>query len=261
MEHALLAARDGMVAEVLVTPGAQVEAGAALVRLEDEADDHPASLSPDPLDAQRCGCCNELGVEFSLVVHPFDKTLRSDRVPDAEPGGPGARAGDGRRGDLGNGRDHRGAVRTVSRAGLGRPPGAIDRPDWLIWVHFAETISQHSAALTQQHIALYEDAMRTPIVMQLEAKRLEKCYAAIEARLSTPVENRDYLLTTGFSAADISVGQAVYMARHFAAIERLSRSRRNGMQRITDRPAFQASLPPGGAELLYARDFYPAWEG
>ena len=36
MEHALLAARDGVVAEVLVTAGAQVEAGAALVRLEEE---------------------------------------------------------------------------------------------------------------------------------------------------------------------------------------------------------------------------------
>ncbi|MEP5732492.1 MAG: biotin carboxylase N-terminal domain-containing protein [Sulfitobacter sp.] len=34
MEHALLAARDGIVAEVLVQEGAQVEAGAALVRLE-----------------------------------------------------------------------------------------------------------------------------------------------------------------------------------------------------------------------------------
>jgi len=33
MEHALLAARDGVVAEVLVGTGAQVEAGAALVRL------------------------------------------------------------------------------------------------------------------------------------------------------------------------------------------------------------------------------------
>ena len=35
MEHSLLAARDGVVAEVLVEAGAQVEAGAALVRLED----------------------------------------------------------------------------------------------------------------------------------------------------------------------------------------------------------------------------------
>lgn len=37
MEHTLTAARDGVVAEVLVAPGAQVEAGAALVRLEEEA--------------------------------------------------------------------------------------------------------------------------------------------------------------------------------------------------------------------------------
>ncbi|MEO3413813.1 acetyl/propionyl/methylcrotonyl-CoA carboxylase subunit alpha [Roseovarius sp. CAU 1744] len=37
MEHSLLAARDGVVAEVLVSEGAQVTAGAALVRLEDEA--------------------------------------------------------------------------------------------------------------------------------------------------------------------------------------------------------------------------------
>ena len=35
MEHTLLAARDGVVAEVLVEAGAQVEAGAALIRLED----------------------------------------------------------------------------------------------------------------------------------------------------------------------------------------------------------------------------------
>mmetsp|Transcript_22728 Transcript_22728/g.37563 ORF Transcript_22728/g.37563 Transcript_22728/m.37563 type:complete len:645 (+) Transcript_22728:4972-6906(+) len=37
MEHALLAARDGVVAEVMAVTGDQVSAGAALVRLEDEA--------------------------------------------------------------------------------------------------------------------------------------------------------------------------------------------------------------------------------
>ncbi len=36
MEHALLAARDGVVAEVLTGEGAQVEEGAALIRLEEE---------------------------------------------------------------------------------------------------------------------------------------------------------------------------------------------------------------------------------
>ena len=36
MEHSLTAARDGVVAEVLASAGDQVEAGAPLIRLEEE---------------------------------------------------------------------------------------------------------------------------------------------------------------------------------------------------------------------------------
>lgn len=42
MEHSLLAARDGVVAEVLVAAGDQVTAGAALVRLEVEEEETAA---------------------------------------------------------------------------------------------------------------------------------------------------------------------------------------------------------------------------
>ena len=49
MEHTLTAGRDGVVAEVLVAEGAQVEAGAALVRLEDGGDDPAAPRAPGPL--------------------------------------------------------------------------------------------------------------------------------------------------------------------------------------------------------------------
>jgi len=38
MEHSLVAVRDGIVAEVLVTQGSQVEAGAALIRLQEESE-------------------------------------------------------------------------------------------------------------------------------------------------------------------------------------------------------------------------------
>lgn len=202
---------------------------------------------------------NELGIDHEVVVYPFDKTLRSAQYLSLNPVG--------RVPTL----EIDGEVMWESLAcvqflcdkfpesGLGRDPGSLDRPDWLTWVHFSETISQHTAALTQQHIALYEDKMRSPIVMRLEAKRLEKCFAAIDARLSTPVENRDTLLTSGISAADICVGQAVFMGRHFVALDGFP-SMAAWYGRLAERPAFKASLPPEGAELLYKREFYPAWE-
>ncbi|MBM9594119.1 glutathione S-transferase family protein [Roseitranquillus sediminis] len=201
----------------------------------------------------------ELGMPYQVVEHPFDRSLRSEpylmlnpvgRVPSLAMDGEVIWES--------------GAIIEVlcerfPERGLGRLPGEIDRPDWLIWLHFAETISQHVAALTQQHIVLYEDAMRSPVVMRLEAKRLEKCYGAIERRLSSPVENRDYLLTSGFSAVDIAVGQAVYMARHFARTEAFPEVSA-WYARITERPSFAAALPDA-EHRLYERDFYEPWEG
>ncbi|MEM6372876.1 MAG: glutathione S-transferase family protein [Pseudomonadota bacterium] len=202
---------------------------------------------------------NELEVPFRLVVHPFDKSLRRPEFLSLSPAGrvPALEI-DGER------MFETGAITEVlcerhSPDGLGRSAGSLGRMAWLVWVHFAETISQHAAALTQQHVVLYEDHMRSPVVMKLEAARLKKCYDAIEARLSTPLENRDYLLTSGFSAADISVGQAVYMARHFAPLDDHAETAA-WYARICARPAFEASLPDADGRL-YEQEFYPAWEG
>lgn len=203
---------------------------------------------------------NELGVDFELRVHAFDKSLRSPDYLTLSPAGrvPALEMD-------GEVLFESGAILQVlcerfPEAGLGRLPDDPDWPDWLVWLHFAETLSQHIAALTQQHVVLYEDYMRSPVVMKLEAARAAKCFDAIEARLSTPIENRDNLLTSGFSAADIAVGQAVYIAKHFVRLDgwpELSR----WYDRITARPAFLASLPPEGAERLFTRDFYEAWNG
>ncbi len=199
----------------------------------------------------------ELEEPYEVVEHPFDKSLRAEdylalhpvgRIPALEMNGETLWES--------------GAIMEVlcerfPERGLGRSPGEPDRADWLIWLHFAETISQHVAALTQQHIMLYDDAMRSPVVMKLEAKRLEKCYAAIERRLSASVDNRDCLLTSGFSAADIAVGQAVYMARHFTRLDGFAETGA-WYERITSRPAFKAALP-GKGPRLYQRDFYEPW--
>ncbi|KIN73008.1 Glutathione S-transferase [Sulfitobacter guttiformis KCTC 32187] len=197
---------------------------------------------------------HELGIAFEVVKHGFDKSLRAPdyllkspagRVPALELDGAAI--------------FETGAITEVlcelfSPEVLGRPAGHAERAQWLIWVHFAETISQHAAALTQQHVALREDHMRSPIVMKLEAARILKCYAALDARLA----GRDYLLDGGFSAADVSVGQAVYLAKFFAHIDGFA-AVKSWYERITARAAFVASLP--GDETLFAGTFFEPWEG
>lgn len=199
---------------------------------------------------------NELDVEFQVKLRAFDKSLRDPEYLTLSPAGrvPALEIDGERMFETGAITEY--LCERFSPERLGRPAGAPDRMAWLVWVHFAETISQHAAALTQQHIALREDHMRSPIIMKLEAGRIKKCYDALEARLSTPVENRDYMLTSGFSAADISVGQAVYMARHFVTLDGYP-SVADWYERITERPSFARSLPEEGG--IYQQEFYPAW--
>ncbi|WP_298969922.1 glutathione S-transferase family protein [uncultured Roseobacter sp.] len=199
---------------------------------------------------------NELDVPFQLRSYPFDRTLRSPEFLSLSPAGrvPALEIDGERMFETGAITEY--LCERFSPERLGRMPGSPDRMSWLVWLHFSETLSQHTAALTQQHVALYEDRMRSPIVMKLEAARVRKCYGAIEARLTTPVENRDYLLNSGFTAADISVGQAVYMARHFATLDDFPATA-DWYARITARDGFQAALPKGDG--IYDRDFYAPW--
>lgn len=201
----------------------------------------------------------ELEVTFEVVLHAFDRSLRDPEYLTLSPAGrvPALEIDGERMFETGAITEY--LCERFPEANMGRGPSDPDRMAWLVWVHFAETISQHAAALTQQHVMLYEDSMRSPVVMKLEAARLGKCYDALEARLSTPVENRDYLLTSGFSAADVSVGQAVYMARYFRTLDDHP-AVAEWYERITDRYAFRKSLPDAGSARLYAQDFYPAWE-
>lgn len=201
---------------------------------------------------------NELeGVEFRVVTHAFDKSLRQPEFLSLSPAGrvPALEIEGERMFESGAMLEY--LCEKFPERGMGRMPGDMDRMAYLVWLNFAETVSQHVAILTQQHIVLREDHMRSPTVMQLEAARLRKCYGAIEARLSTPVENRDYLLTGGYSACDIAVGQAVYMAQHFATLEGFPETAK-WYERLTERAAFQAALPEESGARIYEQAFYAA---
>jgi len=199
----------------------------------------------------------ELGVPFKLKTHAFDKSLRAPDFLGLSPAGrvPALEIEGQRMFETGAITEY--LCETFSPDDLGRMPGTAERMDWLVWLHFSETVSQHIAALTQQHVVLREDHMRSATVMKLEAARLTKCYDALEQRLATPSQPRAYLLTSGFSAADVSVGQAIYMARYFAPLDQHP-AVAAWYASISSRPAFQEALPKPG-EGIYGQDFYAPW--
>ena len=198
---------------------------------------------------------HELGVPFELVVHPFDKSLRAPEYLALSPAGrvPALQDGDVTLFETGAIAQY--LCETYAPETFGRPPGHAERAEWLMWLHFAETLSVHAAALTQQHLVLRDDSMRSPVIMNLEAKRAAKCYDAIEARLRA---SGSYLLASGLSAPDISVGQAVYLAQFFVKPDPWPRLF-DWYSRLTARAAFQNALPPKGEELMQ-KDFYPPWD-
>ncbi len=137
---------------------------------------------------------------------------------------------------------------------LAPAPGEAGRADYLQWLHFAETMGAHLANLTQHHIVLREEWMRSPTVMRLEAKRLAICLAAAVAQA------RDGWLLPEFSAADIAVGYAVHVAGRFVRLDEVPGAR-DYLDRLAARPAFQRAQAQDGAAQIYRRDFYPPPEG
>ncbi|WP_371157766.1 glutathione S-transferase family protein [Jannaschia sp. 2305UL9-9] len=199
---------------------------------------------PDSRSQRILWLLHELEVPFETRVWSFDKSLRSDAFLALNPAGrvPALEM---------DGRSfwETGAIIEIlcEKVGrLGRAPGHAERADWLIWVHFSETISQHAAACTQGHVVLREDWMRSPTVLKLEAARIGKCFDAIEGQLSG-----DWLLS-GFSAADVAVGQAVSMARRFHRIGDRPRLAA-WMARCEARTGYAAAM---GGPSLYAQEFY-----
>ena len=192
----------------------------------------------------------ELAVPYELVVHPFPPVLLDKAYLEIVPHGRVPALFDGDTALYESGA----ILQYLCEAHPGplyRAPGAEERAQWLGWIHFAETIGAHLANLTQQHIVIFEDKDRSPLVMKLERKRLEKCLSMVEARLA----GQAYLLAGGFSAADIAIGYSLEVARRFTPLEELPLAAAY-LERLAARPAFQAALPPQDAKPLYAKAFY-----
>ena len=194
---------------------------------------------------------NELGLDFDLRVYPFGPELRTPEYLAKHPlGRVPCLEHDGRiLFETGAITEYLCETCAQEAAHLFRAPGDPERAEWLQWLHFAETVAVHGASLTQQHVVLFEDSMRSPVIMKLERRRLEKALEVLDNHLA----GREYLLKTGFSAVDTNVGYSVHIARFFTPLEAFPNLLAY-YERLASRPAFLASLPQ--CPSIYHKPFY-----
>ncbi|WP_298491940.1 glutathione S-transferase family protein [uncultured Maritimibacter sp.] len=140
--------------------------------------------------------------------------------------------------------------------GLGRPPGDPERAEFLVWIHYAETVATAIQNLNLQQIFLPDPAMRSPTVMGIEVRRLATALKPLEKRVS----GQDYLLASGFSAADIMFGFGVEAAFHYVYRDKFP-ALQAYHERLAARPAYQAALAAQGPDTIYTQDFYEVPRG
>lgn len=198
----------------------------------------------------------ELGLEFDLKVWDFfDGSMRTPEFLAMSPAGRVPALEIDGQVMFESGAIGQYLCETRKDAKLAPLAGEPDRSAFLEWIHFAETIGSLLANLTQHHVVLRDPSMRSETVMRLEAKRLEKCLGAVEA----VVARQEFLLKSGFSAADIAVsygiiiGQKFVRLRDFPAVSEY-------FERLMSRAAYQAAAAKDGDPVIYKQDFYSAPE-
>ncbi len=213
--------------------------------------------APDARSLRVLWMLEELGLEYDLhLVDFFDGSMRAPEFLALSPAGrvPAVEID-------GEVLTESGAILEVlaerhAAAGLHRAPDHPERAKYLEYLHFGETIGQHLANLTQSHIVLREDWMRSATVIKLETRRLQKVLEAV----AQVVAAGGWLLPSGFSAADISVGYGVWLARRFVAVGAVPGADAY-RTRLEARPGFQRALAANGPAQIYTRDFYEVPDG
>ena len=119
---------------------------------------------------------------------------------------------------------------------LYRAPGSRDRIKWLQWIHYAETIAVHGAALVQQKVFIAPEK-RSDVVQKLESRRLFLSIKMLEPILS----EQKYLLGDSFTAVDTGIGYSIHLAKQFIDTSVLTAVDAY-YERLISRDAFQRAL-------------------
>lgn len=139
--------------------------------------------------------------------------------------------------------------------GFGRPPGHADRVKYLEAMGFAETMASLIEQLNLNHLFLRPPAKPSATVVKLNTLRFADTLRALEGMVEG-----EYLLPSGFSAADCMLGFNLFAAPFYVHMDAYP-----GLQaywaRLQAREGFQAAAAIEGPQTFYSRDFYEVPEG
>lgn len=117
-------------------------------------------------------------------------------------------------------------------------PGTPDRARYLQWFHFAEATAMPPLGDMAQHMIFRPQADRIPAMVEDGRKRFIAILEVLEAELA----DKEYLVGSEFTAADIMMGYTLMLAKLFGLVGASHPWVLLYMERLEQRPAYQKAV-------------------
>jgi glutathione S-transferase len=121
---------------------------------------------------------------------------------------------------------------------LAPPPGTAERGPFLQWVYFSEATLLPPVGDIVRHTLFKPEAERIPAVVEDARGRLNRTLEILEEGLG----DREYLLPSGFSAADVMMGVSLLIARRLKSLDPRFTKLAAYLARLETRPALRKAL-------------------
>ena len=180
----------------------------------------------------------ELGLEYELnkmAFHPKD--LKSDEHRKRHPLGRVPVLDDGEVSIYESGAIVEYVMARYGDGGLKPAVDAPEFPEYLQWFHYCEGMVMPPINTIMVHSVLLPPDRRNPETLAQAQRLLSRAVTPVDAAL----EGREFLIGS-FSAADIMLGHALFMANRLGQVSDELANLKGYVKRIEVRPAFQTAI-------------------
>lgn len=177
----------------------------------------------------------EMGLDYDLVVLPFPPRVFQKEYLGVNPLGtiPWLEDGEARLSESSAICQYLGT--TYGPTDLVVQPGEADYARYLNWLFFSDATATFPQTLVLRYTQLEPEERRVPQV----AEDYRKWFLGRMRFVDAQLDGRDYLAAGRFTAADITVGYAVYLAKRLQIDGELSPRVQDWYARLTARDAFK----------------------